>query len=425
MLKPKIGRESMATTLTKPRRTGRRRLVGTTCMLSIALVAGACGSSEPSADEAREKLLQQLADSGASAETAICIVDEALERFEPVELVNERGVASPEVDAALGGIVNECSIPEATIPATTILDGTVPRTTVPETTVPETTVPETTVPDVDLTAFCAASEDVYVALLAGDAFDPPSPATMEAFFAELVDRIEVAVVTAPNGEFAAQPNELLVAIESVDTVFAASGYDVLQVSEEDLADEGEVIDNVKAELEDFLSNCDTGTDIDAEANALAEELIALGDVPPIDGSVRRAESVDLHISSDVPAAWTSELGETVDDRRIFIVATDAEGFTTSWGVDGIRFTGLDTTVDYFPLMDDSDAARECTMVVEEDFENTRYVGKLRRYEGCGGETEAVVIGANDNDGAGTVLVELQMVEFDQAVLDLITSSFLV
>lgn len=125
------------------------------------------------------------------------------------------------------------------------------------------------------------------------------------------------------------------------------------------------------------------------------------------------------------APWTSELSETVDDRRIFIVATDAERFTTSWGVDGVRFTGLEATVGYVPLMDESDAARECTLAVEEDFENLQYIGELRRYEGCGEGTEAVVIGANDIDGEGTVVVELQMVEFDPAVLGLIVISFVV
>ena len=417
----------MVTTITKPRRTAPRSLAVTACMTLVAVTVTACGSSEPSADEARDKLMDQLTSSGVATPVATCIVDEALERFEPAELVNSSGQASAEVDAALGDIVVECSTPESTIPDTTIPDTTIPDTTIPDTTIPETTIPETTVPDVDLTAFCAASEDVLIGLLAGDAFEAPAPATMEAFFAELIDRIELAIVTAPSSEFTVQPSELLVAIESFDAVLGASGYDILLVGEEELADEGDVVDSVQAELEIFLENCDTGTNIDAEASALAAELTALGGtpVPPGAGQIRRSESVDLLISSDVPALWTSELSETVDDRRIFIVATDAERFTTSWGVDGVRFTGLEATVDYVPLMDESDAFRECTLVVEEDFENLQYIGKLRRYEGCGEDTEAVVIGANDIDGEGTVVVELQMVDFDPAVLGLIVISFVV
>ena len=430
----------MVTTITEPRRTARRSLAVTGCLALVTVIATACGSSEPSADEARDKLMDRLTESGVSAPVATCIVDEALERFEPGELVNTSGQASAEVDAALGDIVVECStreprsaattIPEATdteiIAGTSIPDTTIPETTVPDTTVPDTTVPDT-VPDVDLTAFCVASEDVLIGLLAGDAFEAPAPATMEAFFAELMDRIELAIVKAPTAEFAVQPIQLLAAIQSFDAVHAASGYDVLLFGEEQLADEGDVVASVQAELEIFLENCETGTDIDAEASALASELTALGGapVPPGDDRIRRSESVDLLISSDVPALWTSELSETVDDRRIFIVATDAERFTTSWGVDGVRFTGLEATVGYVPLMDESDAARECTLAVEEDFENLQYIGKLRRYEGCGEGTEAVVIGANDIDGEGTVVVELQMVEFDPAVLGLIVISFVV
>jgi hypothetical protein len=418
----------MATTIPKPRRNRRRSLAIVLPVAALAFIATACGSNEPSADEAREMLLQQLADAGVASDDATCIVDEALERFEPGELVNDSGEATADVDAALRAIVTGCSTPVTRIPETTVPQTTVPRTTVPDAVDAETTVPEptTTPPDIDLTAFCSASEDVLIGLMAGDAFDAPAPATMEAFFAELIDRIELAIVTAPNSEFAVQPNELLTAIQGYDAVLAASGYDVELVAEEELADEGEVVDNVKAELEGFLADCDTGTDVDAEASALAQELTALGvdDVPPpVDGDTRTAEDVEMQFSSEVPSAWTSELSETVDDRRIFIVGTDAEEFKTSWSVDGVRFTRLDTTADYFPLMDDSDAARECTMLVEENFENSRFTGKLRRYEGCGDGTEAVVIGVNETDGEGTILVELQMVEFDQVVLDLIAGSF--
>ncbi len=425
----------MLTELPEKHRTRRRSLAVSACLVSVAVMVAACGSSESSADEARKKLMDQLTDSGVSTSVATCIVDEALERFEPGELVNTSGQASTEVDVALGDIVVKCSTPEPTVPATapeindteTISETTVPDTTVRDTTVPDTTVPDTTVPDADLTAFCAASEDVYIGLLAGDVFETPAPVTMEAFFAELIDRIALAIVTAPTSEFAAEPTELLAAIRRFDEEFAANGYDILLVSQEVLADDGDVVNSVQAELETFLADCDTGTDTDAEASALAEELTALGEAeaPLIDGQVRRSESVDLLISSDVPATWTSELSETVDDRRIFIVATDAEGFTTSWGVDGVRFTGLEATVGYVPLMDESDAARECTLMVEEDFENLQYIGTLRRYEGCGEDTEAVVIGANDIDGEGTVVVELQMVEFDPAVLGLIVISFVV
>jgi hypothetical protein len=422
----------MATTIPKPRRTRRRSLAFVAPVATLAFIAAACGSSEPSADEARQLLMQQLADGGVATDDATCIVDEALERFEPGELVNTSGEATAEVDAALRAIVMECSTPLPRVPETSVPQTTVPQTAVLRTTVPDapdsaTTVPETTTPpEMDLTAFCSASEDVLIGLMAGDAFDAPSPATMEAFFAELIDRIELAIVTAPNSEFAEQPNELLTAIQGYDAALAASGYDVELVSEEELADEGEVVDTVTAELEGFLADCDTGTDVEAEANALAQELTELGleDVPPpVDGDTRTAEDVEGGISSDVPASWTSELSETVDDRHIFIVAVDADGFTTSWSVDGVRFTHLDTTADYVPLMDESDAARECTLLVEEDFENSRHTGKLRRYENCGDDTEAVVIGVNETDGDGTTLVELQMVDFDPVVLALITDSF--
>jgi len=416
----------MAITTTQPRRIGRRRVTAAS-MLALALVVGACGSSEPSAENAREVLMKQLTDSGLSTETATCIVDESLRRFEPGELVNTSGQASDEVNAAVGEIVIECSTPETTIPATTIAPTTIPETTVPQTTVPETTVPETTVPELDLTAFCATSEDVYIALLAGESFETPAPATAEAYFAELIDRIELAIVTAPSSDFTVQPNELLAAIQGLDEVLAANGYDRTLVPEEEIADEGDVVNSVKADLEFFLEDCDTGTDVDAEASALAEQLISLGggEVSPVDGDTRSAESVDLFINSDVPAAWTSEFSETVDGRRIFIVAIDAEAFKARWGVDGVRFSGLDTTVDFLPLMDETDAARECTLLVEEDYDDGLYVGKLRRYEGCGEGTEAVVIGANDIDGEGTVLVELQMVELDEAVVTMITESFVV
>ncbi|HUF98775.1 MAG TPA: hypothetical protein VMM60_11665, partial [Ilumatobacter sp.] len=92
---------------------------------------------------------------------------------------------------------------------------------------------------------------------------------------------------------------------------------------------------------------------------------------------------------------------------------------------GVRISGIDATVDYFALMDDTDAFRECTLLAEEVYDDGLYAGTLRRYESCGesGTSEAVIIGANDIDSEGTVLVEFQMVEFDQAVLDMITSSF--
>ncbi len=371
--------------------------------------------------------MKQFADAGVSNEIATCIVDGALERFEPGELVNTSGEASDEVNEAVNDIVRDCSTPETTIPRTTVPASTVPKTTVPKTTVPDTTAPETTDPEVDLTAFCVTSEDVYIALIAGDLFDAPAPATTEAFFAEVIDRVELAIVTAPSSDYTTQPNELLTAVESMDQLLAENDYDVTLIPDGSLEAESDVVEQVQNDLEGFLAdNCESTTDIDAESEALAAELTALGgDEPVVDGDTREAESVDLFITSKVPAAWTSEFSEAVDDRRVFIVAIDAESFKTNWATDGVRFTGLDTTEDYFPLMDATKAASECTFLVEEDYNDGLYEGKLRRYEGCGDGTEAVVIGANDIDGDGTVLVELQMAEFDQAVLDTITESFVV
>lgn len=418
---------TLMATPTIHRRINRRGASFATVLIAITSAAFACGGSEPSAEQAREILMKQLRDSGVARDVAMCISDESLERFEPGELVNSSGEATPEINAAVAQIVAECTASDTTVPSATVPETTLPETTEPATTAPEATVPVTTVPDIDLETFCGSSEDVFVALRAADLFDEPTPATMQAYFSELIDRIELAIITAPNSDFATQPNELLDAVEAFDELLAGVDYDSAQVDEDPLPAESEIVETTTDELEAFLNdNCDTGSDIDAETSELADELIALaGDITPGEDGIRSAESVDLFISSDVPATWTSEAGETVDDRRVFIVATDAEAFKTSWGIDGVRFTGMDTTSDFLTLMDDTDAFRECTLLAEEAYGDGVYTGTLRRYEGCGEGTEAVIIGANLVDGEGTVLVEVQMVEFDPAVLETITTSFVV
>src|SRR5690606_27122767 len=105
----------------------------------------------------------------------------------------------------------------------------------------------------------------------------PAPRTLEAFFGELIDRIELSIVTAPSPDFATEPNALLDAVMAFDDALADVEYDIDQVPSDALDAEGEVINATQEDLATFLSTqCESSVDIAAEAAALADQFIALG-----------------------------------------------------------------------------------------------------------------------------------------------------
>ena len=144
--------------------------------------------------------------------------------------------------------------------------------------------------------------------------------------------------------------------------------------------------------------------------------------------VRVVESDWGDIMVAVPASWTLEESWDGDQGRGLVVAPDLSAFDSSWNADGVMITAaaLDPTlpVDFSTVVAATAASNECSPAGNGSYADGLYSGRIHRFDSCaGGSTEAVVIVGVDEDHRVIVLVELQMVDFDEAVLQTITDSF--
>lgn len=448
-----------------PRSTPQRRtrFAAGAGAAALALLLSACGGGEEATEESvRELLTTQLIDEVELSEAdASCIVDGAFERHDLDQLATfaddnpDPAVIESVTDLTFDCLLNGDAIDEIIDDAVDDLsldedaaDGTIEPETPDEEPVGEEEPVVEEEPEIDdqallfesSPAFCQASMDVFVTILAGDELPTvPAPATVEALWTTLIDRAQIAIDAAPNDMLAEQPVQFLASVQNLAAASAAVGHDISQLNNDPSLDgDVETLTEITDALEGYLEQvCFVDPDIlTDDAVTLASQLEELAgpvepetpDTPDPVGGTQTINDPVTNIRVTVPDAWTQTDGVASDGVRILTVAPDLATFDGSWLIDGVMITAVDVSgdLDFTAALEQTAAYTGCEWADAEPYDDGVYTGMLHRFEECAGTTtQAVVIVATDSDLSTQILVEVQMVEWSEAVLDDITASFLV
>lgn len=405
---------------------------------ALALGAGslaACGGDDVTVDEARRIVINGLIEAGQPPAVAACVAAAALAEHAPGDLVNEAGTTSAEVNASVAGMVAECTTALAPPPPPTLA---VPVTS---TTTPS---PPTTIAVALSPALCATAADVLVALDAASLMDDPGPAAFEGWVTEAVDRAELALLTAPDGELRDVHVSLHSTLEEFRDLAAANDFDSSAPDPDGAADAlAAELDGLAVELRMQIDagGCEIDPRDTTEAEALAAELEALDAIAPPTTSSGPTTSIPAdvdvnHLGSriavSVPAEWSGESGGVAatpfgQTTRFLVRAPDPAVFDEV-RVDGagMAIYALDDTVDFNAMLAASGPARTCTLAGEAAYDDGVYVGVRREYTDCGGTPVAiVVVGAADNDAQVAAYVEIRATALDDRAIDVVLNSFYV
>lgn len=412
----------------------RARIVAVSAATLLTATA-ACGGDDVSSADARRIVVSGLIDAGQPPDVAECTADAALARHSPGELANASGTTSEAVNASVAGLLAGCLgdlTPPTTLPPTTLPP---PTTTLPATTVPATTTP----PELD-TAFCSAGTDVLVVVGAMTMMSEAEAPSTAGVLDELVDRTELTVLTAPDGELQDLTIELHDAAEALHAAAEAVQFDPAALESTDPAAEAAELLDLGADLRAVLEQrCEGGFDGDvtAKAEALADELLALDDVAPATTTPTtdppvEVEHAETNIVVTVPGDWSGESAGIADTQfgpatRFLVRAPDPAVFTEGrFDGEGVAIYALDGTVDFNAMLAAAGPARSCTLADERAYDDGIYVGVARQYTQCGGAPVSIVlIGATDDDAQVSTVVEIRTANLDDRSIDLVLNSFYV
>ncbi|MEM9035171.1 MAG: hypothetical protein AAGA99_01705 [Actinomycetota bacterium] len=429
----------------RPRRVRRTLLGGA---VATAVLLGACGGdSDSDTSEAgiRSFIVDGIVAEGIPRDDAECIADGAFAEHDLDELATfASDTPDPAVLESVTRITTDCLLNGGGIADLLDDDVDAAAETVPaETTQSSTTEqpiggeepPATTESSsadavvVSSPAFCGASLAVAEAFIVGNELPADAgPRAVEGFFSTVIDRTEAAIRVAPNASLAEAPQAFLVAFRELDRAAAAVGYAESLSADPALRDEVETIETIAGLMEEYLVDvCEVpASAIPGDAAGLAAELLALDAAPtPVD---TRAVVDDLSdITVTVPGTWFDQRSSNADGARVLVVAPDVAGYDNSWAADGVKITAIDVaeSPDLVAAIGLTAASSECTFVDAEPYNDGAYYGVLNRYNDCGSGTEAIVISATNTPEDVLILVELQMQDFDEAVLQDVISSFLI
>lgn len=402
----------------------RARIAAVSAAALLAATSTGCGRGEVSSADARRIVVSGLIDAGQSPGVAECTADAALERHSPGDLANASGTTSAEVNASVARLLAGC-----------IADLAAPATVPPPTTPPSTTVPATTVaPELDA-AFCNAGTDVLVVLAALRLMPGGAAPAFEGALDEVVDRTELVVLTAPDGELQDLTVNLHDAAKELAAAAQAAQFDPAAAPLTDLEALG---DQLHTALD---ARCELALDdIDAAARALADELLALDaaapttaptTVPTTDPPVE-VEHAETRIVVTVPGDWSGESAGVADTRfgtatRFLVRAPDPAVFTEGrFDGEGVAIYARDGTIDFNAMLAASGPAQSCTLADERAYDDGVYVGVAREYTDCGGTpVSIVVIGATDTGAQVSTVVEIRTANLDDRSIDLVLNSFYV
>lgn len=399
-----------------------------------ALVVSACGGNDTSPEEARRVIIAALVnDAALPRDVAECVADGALAKHAPDELVNTSGTTTDAVNASVQIITTAC-----------ITQLTPTTTTAPPTTVAATTVP-TTEP-VELNSYCAAMYDVAVGLAASAKLVEPGPASTRAWFDEVDDRLEIAVLSAPAPRFQDLPLDLKSRLDAFEKLVAQAGYDIEGVERDpNVETVTGRIDALSDEVTAFLGeSCDRTVDGDgADVTSLADDLAAL-DVPttttpttvPTATTVPPdpvpVEHLGSGITLSVPPDWTQEEGGVAPtnygpETRYLIRAVDLARFKDGgMNGEGVGVFAVDGTTDFARFLDGSQPSQDCTLDDEQDYDDGVYAGTYQLYGQCGGSTGAViVVGAADADKNIALYLEIRVPSAGDWAIDTVLDTFFV
>lgn len=331
--------------------------------------------------------------------------------------------------------VDESEAPTTLAPTTTTQ---APTTTAAPTTTetPTTTAPKPVEasPDAEA-AFCEASADYWTAVTAGDSIDLENPIELEAVFTLISDRLDTAIVAAPDDELV-QP--ALAARRHLDVIIAnvaAHDYDLVGLVEDAEYQNVEAELDALGEIDDLLESylegpCGMSIELlTASAEGIATE-IALTATEQVEypGYI---DVVDLsdRLKVTVPEHWTDMVSTSIGATSEMTLAPDVDEFEDSWAADGmhIRVTDASAPIDWRAPMAETAAADQCVPVSSVPYDDGLYTGWIDTYEDCGIGSTAVVIGAVDDEMTVEILVEVQFdifdTENDAETLDTIIETF--
>ena len=452
-------------------RTARRSaLVGA----SLTLVLAACGGSDDP-EVTRDFIVSEVMEgTGLEEADAACVVDTALDQFSLEELASISGDnPDPEVEDAVVGIATDCILNSDNLdeiisneldegddeqgdepdvdtgtdgepvgiageeqpPPSSAPPTTAPPATLPPTTLPPTTVPPTTVPELEVAGgpFCLASRDYYVAVESADVLfeREAGTAAYDESFKRMFGALDRAVDSAPAPELRSEAELARTALGPVHDQLVALDYQVedLDPAEYGIADELEILENSTDRLEQFLTTLcgETESGLMDSAELLADEII-LGATSTSGETTALMDDLE-RIYVEVPSSWASVDGSQMGEIASLVAGPDAEGFLTNWGTDGvrIRITDEGENADWSAPLSDLEHFTACDFLDAETYDDGAYFGTINTFENCSrAGTDAAVIIATNLDGFDIALmVEIQMVDWDQDIADLILSSFLV
>ncbi len=315
--------------------------------------------------------------------------------------------------------------------------------------------------------FCEAGRTAFESFLVLDLIpDDAERNIVEPTMVQLLVDINLALEIAPNEELAVGPQIAFVSMNNIRNAAIEIDFDpeaFKEAADYELRDDYESFVNIMNALNGYLEGpCGlslddtyaiaegrfaalqqsqtvetTGSAVNGAGNGTGNATSAgnsSGEAPaPVQAEsavvdVRVVESDWGDIMVAVPASWTLEESWDGDQGRGLVVAPDLSAFDSSWNADGVMITAaaLDPTlpVDFSTVVAATAASNECSPAGNGSYADGLYSGRIHRFDSCaGGSTEAVVIVGVDEDHRVIVLVELQMVDFDEAVLQTITDSF--
>lgn len=291
--------------------------------------------------------------------------------------------------------------------------------------------------------FCDAGYVAYESWVVLDLVPTEAkPEIVEPAMTQLLIDINLALEVAPNEELATAPRYAFTTMNNIRNFAIEHGYDgdaMADAISPEVAADYDAFLIVMDALSEYLegpcgmdlggarTNATTRLGI-LESNAANRPAQNPVEQTPEVEDIRYIESNWGDIQVAVPAGWDQEESWVDGRTRNLAVSSDLAAYDSSWRADGLQIFAADLTADddvnLERMLASTAAWNECTQDSAAPYSDGLYSGEIHRFVNCdGGQTGAAVITAVSDDGAIAIIVQVQMIDFNEAIMTLIADSF--